>query len=91
MNGLINVKLGDDLDRNLGCRSRETFSLWKVVKGGSAIMTPSSPTLFAEVIATRKVTFMERRDLEHKAKSSNGGFHGENKIQIPLRHNHLEG
>lgn len=39
-----------------------------------AIMALSSPTLLAEVIATRKATFMERRERGQEASSSKGAF-----------------
>lgn len=59
--------------RNLGCKHRETLSLWNRVKSGaSAIMAPSSPTLLAEVIAIQKAIFMERRDMEQEARGSKG-------------------
>lgn len=37
-------------------------------------MAPSSPTLIAEVIATRKVTFMEKKDIEHEDSGLKGGL-----------------
>lgn len=48
--------------------------MWKTVKGRSAIIAPSLPTLLTKVIPTRKKTFIERRDIEHNVNSSNGYF-----------------
>lgn len=45
-----------------------------MVKGGPTLKAPNSPTLLAEIIATRKATFMERRDIEHEASGSKGCF-----------------
>lgn len=37
-------------------------------------MVPSSPILLVEVIATMKVTCMERLDREHEVRGSKGDF-----------------
>lgn len=57
----------------LGCRCKENLPSWNTVYGGSAIIAPSSPALLADVIATRKMTFMERKHMEQVANGSKGG------------------
>lgn len=59
------------LGRNLGCKCRETLSLWKTVKDWSAT---SSLTHHAEVTATKKITFMERWAREQVASGLKDGL-----------------
>lgn len=45
-------------------------------------MAQNSPTLLAEEIATRNVTFTERRDIEHDASSLKGGFVSMDRVRL---------
>lgn len=75
MYGLIEVKLRNNLGRNLGSSRKETLSLRKMVKGGLTIKAPNLPTLLTDVMATRKKAFMERIDSEHEAIVQKVGGH----------------
>lgn len=68
--GWLKLKRESIFGRNLECRRSEISSLWSMAKEGVAIMAPRSPTILAKVIATRKVTFMERREREQEARDS---------------------
>lgn len=57
------------------------MSFWNVIKGES-IMAPSSATLLAEVIATRKATFTERSDRKQEAIDSKGDFFNTQRTRV---------
>lgn len=60
--------------RNLASRPKETLSLWKTIYVGSAIMATNSLTHVAEVMATRKMTFMDKWEREFTASYLKGGL-----------------
>lgn len=65
---MVEVKAGNNVQQKLGMQEQGNFVLTECGKWEFAVMTPSSPTLLAEIIATRKTTFMERREREQEAR-----------------------
>lgn len=56
---------------NVGFSLNETLSLWNMEYGGLVKRMSSSLTLLAKVMATRKMTFIDKWDSEQIAYSSN--------------------
>lgn len=67
---MIEVEGEATLGRNFGWSHRETLSLRNIVNGGSAIIAANSLTCLVDVMATKKITFIERWVSEPTARGS---------------------